>query len=89
MRLQFLSVLILTSIVASCAHHQAVRVECDNRLRPINQPLSLVEPPVTSRPVEPAEPDPPKPANSKLPSTQPSAPAKARADLPDDGDLFQ
>jgi hypothetical protein len=39
--------LILTVILAGCAHRGAMRVDCDRPLRPINRPSTLKEAPVT------------------------------------------
>jgi len=47
---QFIRVLFLACVLSACAHHGAVRVECNGPLRPINAP-SQHEPPVS---VEPA-----------------------------------
>ena len=41
------SFLILTVILAGCAHRGAMRVDCDGPLRPINRPSTLKEAPVT------------------------------------------
>jgi hypothetical protein len=42
--------LILTVILAGCAHRGAMRVDCDGPLRPINRPSTLKEAPVTVAP---------------------------------------
>jgi hypothetical protein len=46
--------LILATFLVGCAHHGALRVECEGPLRPINPPMSLKDAPVT---VVPASPD--------------------------------
>lgn len=46
--------LILSAVLVGCAHHGAVRVECEGPLRPINRPAQLKEAPVT---VVPSSPD--------------------------------
>ena len=48
---------VFSVIVAGCAHREAVRVECEGPLRPINRPAPLKDAPVTA---EPASPDPAK-----------------------------
>jgi hypothetical protein len=49
--------LLVTILVASCAHRGAVRVDCEGPLRPINTRAPLKEAPVT---IVPASPDTPK-----------------------------
>jgi hypothetical protein len=49
------SVFFLT-LVAGCAHPGAVRVECDEPLRPINRPALLKDAPVTVVPASPSTP---------------------------------
>jgi len=44
---------ILATLIVGCAHHRAVRVECDGPLRPINPPMSLKDAPVTVVPAGP------------------------------------
>ena len=48
--------LMVTILLAGCAHRGAVRVECEGPLRPINRPAPLNDASVT---VEPASPDAP------------------------------
>ena len=43
--------LMVTILLAGCAHRDAVRVECEGPLRPINQPLQNA--PVTVAPASP------------------------------------
>lgn len=41
---------VLTAVLAGCAHHGAVRVECDGALRPINPKEHLGAPPDSAPP---------------------------------------
>ena len=45
---------VLISLLAGCAHHGAVRVECDGPLRPINRPALVNDAPVSVVPVSPS-----------------------------------
>ncbi len=47
---------LLTTLLAACAHHGAMRVECDGPLRPINRPAPLKDAPVTVVPTSPGTP---------------------------------
>jgi hypothetical protein len=47
------SFLILTVILAGCAHRGAMRVDCEGPLRPINRAANLKEAPVTVVPASP------------------------------------
>ena len=47
------SVFLLT-LLAGCAHHGAVRVQCDGPLRPINRPAPVKDAPVTVVPASPS-----------------------------------
>lgn len=46
----------LMTLLAGCAHRDAVRVECDGPLRPINRPAPLKDAPVTVVPASPSTP---------------------------------
>jgi hypothetical protein len=54
------SVLILTLALfaQACAHKGAVKVDCNGPLRPINQPTSSQQPPVSVEPLKNDSPDP-------------------------------
>jgi hypothetical protein len=47
---------VLITLLAGCAHHGAVRVECDGPLRPINRLALLKDAPVTVVPASPSTP---------------------------------
>jgi hypothetical protein len=49
----WVSFLILTVILAGCAHRGAMRVDCEGPLRPINRAANLKEVPVTVVPASP------------------------------------
>ena len=47
-----ISAVCLLSLIA-CAHHGAVRVQCDGVLRPVNASIESLEPPVSVAPKDP------------------------------------
>jgi hypothetical protein len=47
-----LGVLLLTVVLAGCAHRGAARIECEGPLRPINRPVPLKDAPVSVSPAD-------------------------------------
>jgi hypothetical protein len=45
--------LVVTTLITGCAHHGAVRVECDGPISAINSPVRLKEAPVSIVPASP------------------------------------
>jgi hypothetical protein len=43
----------LSIVLSACAHHGAMRVECEGPLRPINRPVQLSDAPVSVLPASP------------------------------------
>ena len=53
--LKWMTLFVVVLILSGCAHHGAVRVKCDGRLRPVNAPIESHEPPVSVLPHDPVD----------------------------------